>query len=139
MSPFLLPVSRDRAGACRSLGDRSLQMKPPWYGRIEISMALAPDPILSAGLESLRFALICCRNWTLRDDVPIRQVNELMEAIHEIPGMLANWEGHGIDELRTHFGCFDTRRWRTVMDDGAVVPDLVALFEQRLSELEGRS
>ena len=103
------------------------------------NMAVAPDPILQAGLETLRTALICCRNWTLHDDASIRQVNDLMEAIHEVPAMLMNWDGHDLSELKTHLNCFHASHWRHKMDEDEIhVPHLVTLFEQSLSEFESQ-
>jgi hypothetical protein len=55
-------------------------------------------------------------NFRLRlNDVSIQQVNDLMEAIHEGPAMLMNWDSHDLDELRTHLDCFRTLP-RFVMD-----------------------
>lgn len=103
-------------------------------------MATAPEPILLAGLETIRWALVCCRNWTLRDDASTEQVNDLMEAIHEVPAMLMHWEAHDVDELRTHCGCFRADHWRHLTGGCALdVPDLVKWFDQRLSELENRT
>ena len=100
-------------------------------------MATAPEPYLSAGLDTVRWALICCRNWTLADSACIKQVNDLMEAIHEVPGMLMNWQPHSLNDLRTHLGCFRFKHWGELTDDDAVsVPDLVAWFDRRVSEME---
>jgi hypothetical protein len=90
-------------------------------------MSVAPEPILRAGNETVTWACVFCRNQTLKKDVSVKMVNEVMEAIHEVPRMLANWERHDIAELRTHLGCFMASRW-----EGA--PDLVAFFDQRLKE-----
>ena len=103
-------------------------------------MTVAPEPILRAGLETVRWALVCCRNWTLRDDCPTRQVNDLMEAIHEVPAMLMHWEGHDLEEIKTHLGCFPAADWRRVTNGSDVgVPDLAAWFEQKLTEMDDPS
>ena len=74
------------------------------------------------------------------NDVPIQQVNELMEAIHEAPAMLMNWDFHDLDELQTHLDCFRTLHWRQWTDESVVdIPDLVQCFAQRLSELESQT
>ncbi len=80
-------------------------------------MAVAPAPILKAGLQTLHFAMVCCRNWTLRDDVPMKMINNLMEAIHEVPEFLADWDrpGSGMDALLLHLSCFDAGRWKKTM------------------------
>jgi hypothetical protein len=54
-------------------------------------------------------------------------INDVMEAIHEVPQMLIDWERHTLAEVRTHFGCFPASRW-----PGA--PDLVAYFDRKLRE-----
>ena len=54
-------------------------------------------------------------------------LNEAMEAIHEVPRMLINWENHDLTEVRMHLAGFQASRW-----PGA--PDLVAYFDQRLKE-----
>lgn len=39
-----------------------------------------PEPILHATLATLHDATVARRNWTLRKDVPVQMVNDLMEA-----------------------------------------------------------
>jgi hypothetical protein len=90
-------------------------------------MTIAPEPILRAGLDTISWACIFCRNQTLRDDAPARMINELMEAIHEVPRMLADWRRHDLAEVRIHLACFNASRWT-----GA--PDLVSYFDQKLRE-----
>ena len=100
-------------------------------------MAVAPEPYLSAGLDTVRRALICCRNWTLSESASVKQVNDLMEAIHEVPGMLLNWQPHSLDNLRTHLSCFQFQHWRDATGDDAVsVPDLVVWFDRRINEID---
>jgi hypothetical protein len=90
-------------------------------------MSIAPEPILRAGNDTISWACIFCRNQTLHEGVAIRMLNDAMEAIHEIPRMLIDWERHDVDEVRMHLGCFPASRW-----PGA--PDLVAYFDQRLKD-----
>ena len=71
-------------------------------------------------------ATVHCRNWTCQDDVPIKKINDLMEAIHAIPEMMINWEHHDIDEIKLHLGCFDHNAW----GDG---PNLIGIFEDELT------
>ena len=92
-------------------------------------MTLPPEPILDAALLALHRALIYTRNITLHPDASTpKQVNDLMEAFHEIPDFLVHWDKHDLDELRLHLRCFDHTRWI-----GA--PDFVQVFETRLTEL----
>ena len=90
-------------------------------------MSIAPEPILRAGNDTVAWACIFCRNQTLREDAPVKMLNDAMEAIHEIPRMLVDWDHHDEAEVRAHLGCFPAARW-----PGA--PDLVKYFDQKLKE-----
>ena len=65
-------------------------------------MSIAPEPILRAGNETVYLACIFCRKQTLQDAAPVKMINGLMEAIHEVPRMLIDWERHNLAELRMH-------------------------------------
>jgi hypothetical protein len=54
-------------------------------------------------------------------------INEVMEAIHEVPRMLIDWTHHDLAELRMHLACFPSSKW-----PGAT--DLVRYFDQKLNE-----
>lgn len=84
-------------------------------------MALAPKPILLAGLQTCHCAWVHVRNATLSLSVDRKFVNDIAEALHEIPFFLMNWERTSLDELRLHLRTFDVRRW------GA--PDLLQFFD----------
>lgn len=90
-------------------------------------MSIAPEPILRAGNYAVSRACIYCRNQSLGNSIPAKMVNELMEAIHEVPRMLVDWDRHNLTELRTHLGCFRASQW-----PGA--PDLVSTFDFKLKE-----
>jgi hypothetical protein len=91
-------------------------------------MSAAPDPVLGAALLTLHRALVHLRNLTLNPDaITARHVNDLAEALHEIPDFLAHWEQHDLEELRLHLRCFDHTRY-----PGA--PNLVQLFDSKLKE-----
>ncbi len=90
-------------------------------------MSLAPEPILRAGNDTVSWACIFCRNQTLRDGTPTKMINDVMEAIHEVPRMLIDWDRHNLEQLRTHLACFPASRW-----PGA--PDLVSHFNRKLGE-----
>jgi hypothetical protein len=90
-------------------------------------MTIAPEPILRAVNETVAWACIFCRNHTARDPLNRTMLNQAMDAIHEVPRMVLDWERHDLDEVRTHFGCFPASRW-----PGA--PDLVLYFNERLRE-----
>ena len=90
-------------------------------------MSIAPEPILRAGNDTVSWACIFCRNQTLCDGAPAKLINDAMEAIHEVPRMLIDWEQHDLAEVRTHLACFPASRW-----PGA--PDLVSYFDRKLRE-----
>jgi hypothetical protein len=52
-----------------------------------------------------------------------------MEAIHEVPDFLANWQLHNLEEIRLHLNCFDSTKWH-----GS--PNLTKIFNTKLQELE---
>ena len=91
---------------------------------------IAPEPILRAALDTVSWACIYARNQSLRDSCNVKELNELMEAIHEVPRMLMTWSDDRLREVRIHLGCFDSKRHL-----GS--PDLVAYFETRLAENGG--
>jgi len=90
-------------------------------------MSIAPEPILLAGNDTISRACIFCRNQTLRDGASTKMINDAMEAIHEVPRMLINWEHHNLAEVRMHLAGFQASRW-----PGA--PDLVSHFNLMLRE-----
>ena len=90
-------------------------------------MSIAPEPILRAGNDTVSWACIFCRNQTLREGAPAKMLNDVMEAIHEVPRMLVDWDHHSLEELKMHLHCFPADRW-----PGA--PDLVTYFEQKLKD-----
>ena len=90
-------------------------------------MRLAPEPILRAGNETVSWACIFCRNQTLRDGAPTKMIDDAMEAIHEVPRMLVDWERHDLAEVRMHLATFPAANW-----PGA--PNLVSYFDQKLRE-----
>jgi hypothetical protein len=54
---------------------------------------LAPPIIMKAALQVLHIAGCDTRNWTLKEGtVSRKQLNDLWEAIHEIPQLLTRWE-----------------------------------------------
>jgi hypothetical protein len=90
-------------------------------------MSVAPEPILRAGNDTVSWACIFCRNQSLASTVSVKMINDVMEAIHEVPWMLVDWEHHDLAEVRTHFAGFTASRW-----PGA--PDLVSHFDRKLRE-----
>ena len=102
-------------------------------------MNVAPEPILKAALMTLHSAAVFCRNSTVRPDVPVKMVNDLMEAIHEVPSILMHWnDQYSFDEIVVHLSSFDQRSWQQKVDiDIFAVPNLAAFFRDRLEGLRG--
>jgi hypothetical protein len=46
---------------------------------------------MRAALRVLFIASVTTRNWTLNDEISRKQINDLWEAIHEIPDLLRRW------------------------------------------------
>ena len=90
-------------------------------------MTAPPDAVLEAALTVLHRGLIYARNASLPSRADIPQVNSLMEALHELPDMLAHWPQHSVEELRVHLASFDHSKWT----DG---PDLVGIFDSALRD-----
>jgi hypothetical protein len=87
-------------------------------------MQQIPHAVLAA-------AFIYCRNITLSPEKDRRkEVNEIMEAIHEVPDFLKSWQLHDLKELRLHLSCFDSTKW-------VGSPNLLKIFDAKLQELEG--
>lgn len=61
------------------------------YGATSIMASFAPATILRAALRVLFVCSCETRNWTLNDEVSRQQINDLWEAIHEIPDLLCRW------------------------------------------------
>ena len=74
---------------------------------------LAPEPTLRAALRVLYVAAYTTRNWTLKDEISREQINDLWEAIHEIPSLINRWRGDEEcqRELRMYLQSYDERGW----------------------------
>ena len=59
-------------------------------------------------------------------------INELMEAIHDIPQQLTAWAPDGLDTLRLHLRCFDSKKH-------SEAPNLVLFFEDQLAEYNNQA
>ena len=91
---------------------------------------LAPEPILRAALRVFHVAAYTTRNWTLGEDVvPRQQINDLWEAIHEVPDRIKRWPGDkdGLSEIRMYLQEYD-KRWD--------FPKLEEIFDNELERPE---
>ncbi len=82
---------------------------------------IAPEPILRAAMRVLHVAAYTTRNWTCHDDASIKQINDLWEAIHEIPDLVCRWREGAEKELLMYLDEYD-EQWTT--------PKLRAIYEQ---------
>ena len=87
----------------------------------------APSYVMRAALETVSWLCIYGRNQSLNPACEIKEINELMEAVHEVPRMLMSWNERRMREIRIHLGCFHSERY-----PGS--PDFVAYFDRRLEE-----
>ena len=71
---------------------------------------LAPEPILRAALYVVHVAAYTTRNWTLADEVSRQQINDLWEAIHEVPSLVTRWRPDAERELLMYLDEYD-RKW----------------------------
>ena len=84
---------------------------------------LAPPDVMKGALQVLYVAAYTTRNWTLNETISRKQINDLWEAIHEIPRALVDWCGveNFEDNLNRDFSGY-ARKWKT--------PDLLAIYKQ---------
>ena len=90
---------------------------------------LAPELTLRAALRVLYVAAYTTRNRTLSEDISRKQLNDLWEAIHELPSVLTHW--HSTEkceaELKMYLREYDGK-WPT--------PKLEQIFENALRNPE---
>jgi hypothetical protein len=55
-------------------------------------MALPPERELRASLRVLTWAILEARAWAWQKQVPVEQLADLMDAVHNIPAFLEQWE-----------------------------------------------
>jgi hypothetical protein len=84
-------------------------------------MELPPPSILKAALEVMFTCAYTTRNWTLDDSISRKQINDLWEAVHEIPSLLTRWRPDAEVELIRYLDEY-AKRWPA--------PDLKARYLQ---------
>lgn len=89
----------------------------------------APSHVMRAGLDTVSWLCVYARNKSLNPACEIKEMNDLMEAVHEVPRMLMSWNDGRLREIRIHLGCFPSERF-----PGS--PDFVAYFDRRLEDYE---
>ena len=69
--------------------------------------------------------MVWCRKLAREEARNLEQIEQLMDATHEVSKQLLDWGRHDIGEIRTHFGCYQALKWKG--------PDLVERFDELLS------
>jgi hypothetical protein len=92
----------------------------------------APQPVLRAALDVLGNACAFARNATLSPNVSVKMINDLMEAIHDIPSQLTTWDDERIETLRLHLRCFNSEIYPEA-------PDFLGRFEMLLTQYENEA
>ena len=72
-------------------------------------MNLPPDRVLRATLDVLHLCACTTRNWTLDPSVTREQINDLWEAVHEIPSLLTRWRPDAEAELLGYLEEYNSR------------------------------
>ncbi|SIO01352.1 hypothetical protein SAMN05444166_2038 [Singulisphaera sp. GP187] len=72
-------------------------------------MVLAPEPYLSACLETIREAVLGTRQHCWGRSASPEQIADLMDAIHNIPVLLNNWERCDVEWLRAYLKAYDEK------------------------------
>jgi hypothetical protein len=93
---------------------------------------VASQPILVAILRTVSLGLVYVRKYSSEPDVNLTCVNEIAEALHDVPQMACRFDLHEGSEaellvrIRAHLSCFNHQRW-----PGS--PNLLEVFEDELS------
>ena len=74
-------------------------------------MAVAPEPYLTACLTLLENSIIYCRAACYSNKWTVEHVADLMDAIHNIPWLIQNWECCNIKFLRESFLQVYDKKW----------------------------
>jgi hypothetical protein len=61
-------------------------------------------------LDVLFICAVYTRNWTLSEGVSRKQINDLWEAVHEIPSLLTRWHDGAEQELLRYLEEYD-QKW----------------------------
>ena len=96
-----------------------------------------PVAVHRAALHTLYRAMVFCRNFATNPNANIAVVQDLMDALHEVPCILDRWGTYdnSVEKLRLYFGCFNHQKWKNE-EAWENPPDLVLVFNDKLRELE---
>ena len=96
-------------------------------------MAVAPEPYMSALTAVLTEAILCCRNHNWRPGFPHDHVADLMDAVHNIPAAIKDWQPWQADFLRKSLRTYEIK-WSP---NGG--PTLSQSFDKIVAGAESRS
>lgn len=71
---------------------------------------VAPEPYFSACMEILDRQILLSRVWGWSREVCPEHLTDLMDATHNIPGLVRNWERCDVEWLRKSLGRYE-RKW----------------------------
>jgi len=96
-------------------------------------MPLAPKPVLEAGLEVLYRVILAARLASYpKSGNSMKQIEELLDAVHNLPGILRMWDDNeqgNLALIRKELGFFKENSW----PEGTAL-DLSKIFEEKLQE-----
>jgi hypothetical protein len=91
--------------------------------------SFAPSDVMFATLKTLFCAAYTTRNWTLGEEVTRKQINDLWEALHNVPDLLTRWEGSQTEEEIVSYLREYSEKWKA--------PDLLERYKIHLNEAKG--
>ncbi len=80
-------------------------------------------------MKLTQHALVYIRNFTYDENCDPGLINELAEAVHEIPNMLLNWNDTRMEELILHLKGIDRKKYPNA-------PNLEQRFRDILNSIE---
>lgn len=96
---------------------------------MNMNHSLAPEDVTRGALRVLFVAAYTTRNWTLDETISRKQINDLWEALHNVPDLLMRWDDtpRMVKELEGYFFEY-TDKWKS--------PNLVNIYEQHKIKLQ---
>ena len=73
-------------------------------------MKLPPETELFACLEVMKHAILQARVWGWNGEVPAEQLADLMNAVHNMPGAILNWDAKQVEDIKRKLEDYE-RKW----------------------------
>ena len=64
----------------------------------------------AACVDVLRMAILEARIWGWEGNVDAERLGDLMDAVHNIPSLIANWNANGVDDIKREIETYE-RKW----------------------------